>query len=202
MEIVKASQRDVISHAVNILKRGGVLVIPTETAYGLAGDATNSRAIKKIYKIKGRDFKKFLPLIVSGFSQMKRFFVCTDKELDLYKKYDGLAMVVAPKKQKVKDMNVCLLPTQDSCVVRVSTNQVARSLARRLGKPIIATSANVSQGENCYSIDEVVGQLAERGDRPDLVLDGGKLKQRKPSTIVKVEGREIKIIRQGEIKIS
>ena len=57
MKIVKINDSNTISHAVKVLKQGGILVIPTETAYGLAAEATNELAVKKIYRIKGRSFK-------------------------------------------------------------------------------------------------------------------------------------------------
>ncbi len=196
MEIIKINDKNVINHAVKILKQGGVLVIPTETAYGLAVDATNGRAVRKIYLIKGRSFKKFLPLIASGISQMKKYFIVGKKEMELLRKDKGLSVVVRARKGKVY-----LLKNQDSCVVRVSTNRVAYYISLKLGRPITATSANKSGGLNCYSVEEVVKQLGKGKYQPDLIIDGGKLRKRKPSTIVRVEGEKIKILRQGEIKV-
>jgi len=71
--------------------------------------------------------------------------------------------------------------------IRVSSNQIARELSKKLGKPIVATSANISGRENCYSIQEVLKQ----GIKADLYLDAGKLKKVKPSTIFDVEKRVV-----------
>ncbi|PIR80682.1 hypothetical protein CO134_00965 [Candidatus Kuenenbacteria bacterium CG_4_9_14_3_um_filter_39_14] len=204
--------KNIINHAVKILHRGGVLVIPTETAYGLAADATNARAVKKIYQIKGRSFKKFLPLIGSSLNQVKKYFKVNKKELELLKKYKGLSVVLEVKS------NIYLLKNQTTCAVRISPNKTANLLAKKLGRPITATSANRAGGGSCYAVEEVLRQLnkypsvpsrgrgtehlpSKRGGSIDLVLDAGKLKKRKPSTIVKVSDNKVEIARQGEVKI-
>ena len=234
----------VIEKAVDVLRTGGVLVVPTETAYGLAADATNGRAIRKIYKVKGRSFNKFLPLIAGSLEQMREFFELGKKELEMVKKHKGLTMVLKVKSQKPppsfdannphswkadqpkaeKLKKIYLLKGQKTCAVRISRYKLARELALELGRPITATSANVSGEENCYSVEEVVGQLGRTkfkrplgrlvGDAPkgarnigavgkiDLIIDGGKLKKRKPSTIVRVQGGKVEVVRQGEIEIN
>lgn len=206
----------VVDKAVGVLKTGGVLVFPTETAYGLAADASNKKAIEKIYKIKGRGASKFLPLIVGSLEQTQELFELGKKELELVKKYKGLTIILKIKNQKSKLRKIYLLKGQKDCAVRISKYKLARELALKLGRPITATSANVSGGENCYSIEEVMVQFQRypsapfaRGSSPklgehkiDLIIDGGKLHKRKPSTIVRVEGNKINILRQGEIKIN
>jgi len=196
--------RQIITLAVNILKKGGVLIIPTETAYGLAADATNREAVKKIYQIKGRNFNKFLPLIASSINQVKKYFKPTSKEVELFKKYPGLSIVVSPKHENTKALkqNVYLMPGQDSCVVRISTNEICKLLVRRLGRPITATSANKAGGDNCYSAEEVIRQLKNSKQQPNLIFDAGKLKLIKPSTIIEVESNKINVIRQGKIRIT
>ncbi len=215
LRVDKKLDQKKVKRAVDVLKTGGVLVIPTETAYGLAADAGNKKAIQKIYKIKGRMASKFLPLIVGSLEQMREFFELNEKELELVKKYKGLTIILKTRKhestktqkhrntktQKHKNTEIYLLPGQKTCAVRISKYKLARELALSLGRPITATSANVSGGENCYSVEEVLKQLGKVGNNVDLFLDRGKLQKRKPSTIVKVEGGKIQILRQGETKI-
>jgi L-threonylcarbamoyladenylate synthase len=208
LKINKKLDNSKIERVVGVLKAGGVLVIPTETAYGLAADAGNKKAIQKIYEIKGRGGSKFLPLIVGSLKQMKEFFALGRKELELAKKYKGLTIVAKPKTQltclparQTKLKKLYLAPGQKTCAVRISKYKLAREVALKLGRPITATSANRSGGENCYSVGEVTKQLGKMGNNVDSFLDGGKLKKRKPSTIVKVEGRKVEVVRQGEILI-
>ena len=191
--------KNIINHAVKILHRGGVLVIPTETAYGLAADATNAMAVKNIYQIKGRSFKKFLPLICGSLNQVKKYFKLDKKELELFRKYKGLSVIVETRFIPSRK-SIYLLKNQKICAVRVSTNKVAQLLACKLGRPITATSANKAGKGSCYAVQDVLKQLKEK--KVDLVLDAGKLKKRKPSTIVKVTNTGIRILRQGEIKIN
>ncbi|NMB48334.1 threonylcarbamoyl-AMP synthase [Candidatus Kuenenbacteria bacterium] len=200
-QLLNKKDKQVVEIAVRALKAGGVLVVPTETAYGLVADAGNKKAIQKIYKIKGRMASKFLPLIVGSLEQMQEFFELNKKELELVRKYKGLAIILKIKNQKSKIRKIYLLKNQKTCAVRISKYKLDRELALGLGRPITATSANVSGEENCYSIKEVVVQLKDRKVQPDLIIDGGKLKKRKPSTIVKVEGEKVVVVRQGEIKI-
>ncbi len=184
--------KEIVSHAVKTLVRGGVLVIPTETAYALVADATNKQAVQKIYKIKGRSFKKFLPLMVGSNCQLRDNFKVNNKENKLIKQYKGASFILP-----VKNKKIYLLPQQMNCAVRVSTNKLARQIAKKLGRPITATSANQAGGGNCYSVACVLKQIKEK--QIDLILDAGKLFKKKPSTIVKAEDKEIKVIRQGEI---
>jgi L-threonylcarbamoyladenylate synthase len=218
-QLLNKKDKKVVETAVRILKAGGVLVFPTETAYGLAADAGNKKAIEKIYKIKGRMASKFLSLIVGNLEQMREFFVLGEKELELVKKYKGLTIILKVKRQKAKGKSIYLAPRQKTCAVRISKYKLDRELALELGRPITATSANRSGGENCYSVEEVMGQLKMiplcpdsaplhrdtppklGGDKIDLIIDGGKLIKRKPSTIVKVEGGKVVVVRQGEIEI-
>jgi len=186
--------KEVINRAVEILTQGGILIAPTETAYGLIADVTNKKAIEKIYKLKGRSFKKFLPLIAGSNCQLRDNFKVNSKEDKLIKKHKGVSIILS-----IKNKKIYLLPQQETCAVRVSTNQIIQSIAKKLGRPITATSANKSGGNNCYSIKDVLKQIKE--EKVDLILDAGKLVKKKPSTIVKVESGKINILRQGEINL-
>ncbi|NMC51939.1 threonylcarbamoyl-AMP synthase [Candidatus Kuenenbacteria bacterium] len=211
-QFLNIKNKKVVGVAVEVLNSGGVLVFPTETAYGLAADAGSKKAIEKIYKIKGRMASKFLPLIVGSLKQMQEFFELGEKELELAKKHKGLTIILKIKNprprqakrggQKSKIRKIYLLKGQNDCAVRISKYKLARELALKLGRPITATSANVSGGENCYGLEEVTGQLKNIKTQPDLIIDGGRLKKRKPSTIVRVEGGKVEVVRRGEIKIN
>ncbi len=205
MKIIKVNPlqpaQGTLKQAVQALRQGKILVIPTETAYGLAADATNPAAVKKIYRLKGRDFKKFLPLIVNSNSQLHQWFKLNKLENQLIKKYPGVTLILTPRPVNNNQAGLYLLKGQSTCAVRASLNKIAKSLARKLGRPITATSANLSGQKNCYSISEVIQQLGKRKYQPDLILDAGPLPKKRPSTIVRVEGHKVKILRQGEIKI-
>lgn len=200
LEITKQN----IEKAVQTISEGGVVVFPTETAYGLAADATNRKAIEKIFKIKGRGVNKFLPLICASLDQAKKYFRFSVKELQLARKYwpGDLTLVLRVSNKGPQSRELYLLDGQNDCGVRVSSNEIARRLSKGASIPITATSANVSGGEICYSVEEVVKQFQNNKFKPDVILDGGKLKKRKPSTIVKFVGDKMEILRQGEIRFN
>ena len=79
--------KDEIKKAVDILKRGGLVVYPTETLYGLGADATNAEAVKKVYRVKGRNFKKPLPIAVADIVMAKKFVVWNETAGRLARKF-------------------------------------------------------------------------------------------------------------------
>jgi len=184
-------------NAVRVIRRGGVIAYPTETAYGLGALATNQRAVAKIFAMKGRLEKKPLPLIVASQSMAERFFYFSSAERALARRYwpGPLTMLLRPRRRFPRGV----AGTDGRVAVRVSGSAFARAIARRLGKPITATSANRSGGKTCYSISCVRRGL--RAPAPELILDGGTLPRRKPSTIVKIQKGAIKILRQGSVTL-
>ena len=158
---------------------GDIFIYPTDTAYALGCAYDDKKSISRILKIKKRQDKKFT-IIASSLAQAKKFFKLNSYQIKLARKYwpGPLSIVVSNK-----------------YAIRVPASLVARDLARRIGKPIIATSANISgQGEK-YSCPKLSGV--------NFFINAGKLKKNKPSTIIDCRDGEIKImiIRQGAIKI-
>lgn len=192
-----------ISDLIFLLKRGGVIAMPTETAYGLIALATNPWAVKKIYLIKGRAQKKSLPMIASSLYQVRRFFkfpkITNISFLNLSKKYwpGPLSLQLTSKSKKIA------VPAQNgSFVVRVSSKKLLRDLARLASAPLTATSANFAGQKEIYDANSLVKIFKNKKYTPDIIIDGGKINTKKPSTIVGIENRKAVILRQGEIKIS
>lgn len=189
MNIVPITKKN-IQKAIRILKLGGSVVFPTETAYGLAADATNKKAVKHIFKLKERPPEKSLPWIAANLSMAKKYVKFSLLALRLAKKYwPGPLTIVLPTKRG-----------KHTVALRVSSNKIAKSLSAGLKKPIISTSANISGEATCYSAQAVKKQFAKKSLQPDLILDGGTLKKNKPSTIVKFLKNKIVVFRQGSIK--
>lgn len=181
--LVLRIEKESVEKAVEFLKEGKVIVYPTETCYGLGCDATNDEACKRVFKIKKRSEEKKLPIIVASLEMAKRYAYFSRDALKLARAFwPGPLTLVLRNKVKVSS-----LVANKKIALRVSSNKVARILSKLLGKPIVATSANISGRENCYSIKEVLRQ----GVKADLYLDGGRLKRVKPSTIFDVERRAI-----------
>lgn len=197
MKIVKLNKIEV-RELIDYLKEGKVLGVPTETAYGLIADATSRRAVKKIYQMKGRDFKKPLPLICSSLFMVKKFFYVPKRLEVLARKYWpgplSLQLKVKSKKLKVKMLNGTL-------VARVSSYELLRKLSRGLNKPITATSANVAGEGEIYLAQKVFDRFKGRKVKPDIIIDGGVMIITPPSTIIGLDKNKVIVIRQGKIKI-
>ena len=187
-----------------ILEEGGVLVFPTETAYGLIADSTNKKAVDKIYKIKGRDFKKPLPVVCSSLKQVREFFYLPPRAEDLAKKYwPGPLSIILPVKISVTSgLRVVVNPNKATAAVRITTLAVLQSLAKEFSRPLTATSANLSGRKTLYKEKEVLAEFRKNLFKPDAAVLAGDLPEVPPSTIVELVGKDIKVLRPGPIKIN
>ncbi|MFA5133895.1 MAG: L-threonylcarbamoyladenylate synthase [Patescibacteria group bacterium] len=190
MTIMKINKSSILE-AVAILKRGGIVVYPTETAYALGADATNEKSITRIFKIKNRPKEKNLPVICHTKKQVEKFFELPAFGWKLWLKFypKPLSIIL-----KYKNKNL-------EAPVRISSCKTARDLARKSGRPITATSANISGGETIYDSKDLIVEFSGKKYQPDLILDAGKLAKRPVSTIIKLNGEKIEVLRRGEVKI-
>jgi L-threonylcarbamoyladenylate synthase len=205
MLIIKNPNNKILKEVAKQIKRGAVVVYPTDTAYGLGCDATNTKAVAKIFKIKGRDAKKALPMIVADTKMAKKFFKLATRHSQLATRHwPGPFSIVLQAKKGIAKAAL----KKGTAVVRVPDSLIARTLSKYLGRPLIATSANISHQPTCYSVKAYLTQIgrnhAPRATRhePDIVLDAGALRRRRPSTIVKVsDNGEVEVLRRGPVKI-
>lgn len=183
-----------VKEAVQILKKGGVIVFPTDTVYGLGADAFNSKAVERIYEIKKRPRHLPFPLLLSDVSQVT---MIAESVPDIgwflaSRFWPGGLTLVLPK--------AALLPTYltkgPSVAVRVPNHPICLAIIKRLGRPVIGTSANISGRPSSLTADKVKQQL---GDKVDLIIDGGKCPGGGESTIVDVTGEMPIVLRQGII---
>lgn len=189
---------DQIEQAIKILKSGGVVVYPTDTAYGLAVDATNASAVEKLYKLKGRDFKKPIHVIFPDGNWLTQLVVLSEPALILMNEFlPGPLTLVLPLKAKSKSWQKLSAET-GTLGIRLPNNTVSLRLVEEFGRPITTTSANISDMPACYSVAEVKKQFAKSKFQPDFYLNGGKLPKSAPSTVVSLI-KDVKILRPGPI---
>ena len=183
--------KEVLQKAVEVLRGGGVVMHPTETCYGLAVDIFNEEAVKKLYELKGRDFDKPVSVLVDSLGMAQEYGIFSDKALELAQRYwPGPVSIVVPRKKRLPEF---LNPGEGFISMRWSSKSVCTGLVENFGGPITTTSANLSGEAPAYSVEQFVGA--------DFVIDGGKLSENRPSTIVKVEGEKITMLRQGEVLV-
>ncbi len=198
--VFKALTEEQIQEAVAVLKRGGVVVFPTETAYGLAADARNTEAVERVFQIKGRQGDKSLPLIAADRGMIERVAGIPSGLVRFADEHwPGPLTLVLPV---VGDALAPGVMKHGEIAIRVSSHPVATALSHGLGAPIVSTSANRSGEKPCYSLKEVQDQFQHQDVRPDVYLDGGELTPGLPSTIVSVDDYGYpEILRQGVIEL-
>ena len=188
-----------IEKAVEVLKKGGVVAYPTDTAYGFAVDATSTKAIKRLMELKGRGSGKGISVIFPSLAQAKKVVSLNSHAKRLMDAHwpGGLTLVLPVK---AKGSHWKLLCGGTRCLaIRRPDSEISMQLAEKLGKPITATSANLSGKPTTFSVPEIKRQFAKSRRKPDFYLDGGKLPGKRVSTVVQVEGRHVTLLREGAI---
>ena len=191
-----------IAKAVETLKRGEIIAYPTDTAYGLGADPSDKKAVSKIFKIKGRMKEKSLPLIAVNLAMVKKFGFLKGKALGLAKKHwpGPLTLVIKATPLSKRIFSIYTLKN-GKIAIRVPKSPFSRRISFLLKIPIVSTSANLSERPLCFSKKEIEKQFKERKFKPDYILNVGRLKKSKPSTIIEIKKGKINILRQGTIKI-
>ncbi|MDO8499241.1 MAG: L-threonylcarbamoyladenylate synthase [bacterium] len=193
-----------LDQAVAILRAGGVVVYPTETSYALGCDATNERAIKKIYKIKNRITGKPFLVIVPSVSVVKRYLRWNKMLTRLARNYwPGPLTVVGDYRRPLFSKNLAsgAVSKDKTLAVRVSVSTIPNYLSRRLGHPIVATSANISTVGDIYDAEKIRLTFMGEINQPDAFIDVGDLPRHPPTTIVSVLNDQVQILRQGELQV-
>jgi L-threonylcarbamoyladenylate synthase len=174
-----------------LLRRGGILAIPTESSYGLGADPRNSAGVEAIYRIKGREMGKALPVVVSGREQLKDLGVDPNLYIveRLFELWPAPLTAVLPISRA--------LPASAGEIrlaVRVPDHEKLRDLLAALGHGLTATSANVSGGA---PILDAAGAAELLAGEAAAVVDGGVLPGGPPSTLVAIEGERVEVLRRG-----
>jgi len=187
-----------LSKAVNYLKKKQLIGVPTETVYGLAGNAYSKEAIKKIYLLKRRPFKN--PLIIHYFNleQLKNDVELNSDFYKLYKKFCPGPITFVLKKKKNSLLPGIATANLKTVAVRVPRNKTIRKILKSLNFPLAIPSANKSTQVSPVSADDVVNEF---GASLKFILNGGSCAIGLESTVVDLTSK-VKILRPGLINQS
>jgi L-threonylcarbamoyladenylate synthase len=183
-----------IDEAARLIREGELVAFPTETVYGLGGDATNERAVAKIFEAKGRP--QFNPLIshVLDAGEARRLVQWNDVADRLAARFwPGPLTLVLPR---AKNSPIALLATAglDTAAIRAPAHPMAQALIRAAGRPIAAPSANRSGAVSPTRAEHVAESL---GDRVKLILDGGPCEVGLESTVLDLTTATPTLLRPG-----
>jgi L-threonylcarbamoyladenylate synthase len=186
-----------INKAISILRKGGLVVYPTDTVYGLGASMANIPAIERIFQVKGRPKGMALPLLLSDSSQIELLAKSVPTSAwHLIKKFlPGALTIILPKSDAVPDI---ITGGGKTVAFRIPNHPVPLALIRGLGKPIVGTSANLSGQSSPLTATEVQDQI---GDKIDMLIDGGRCPGGIESTIIDLSGEKPIIRRQGAITL-
>ena len=202
MKILKINpdnpEKEKVDAAADIIKKGGIVVYPTDTVYGLGTDAFNEKAVEKIFQIKKRDFRKPFSVIVKDLKMIENIAVINEKIQKFLKIIlPGRITLVLYKKSIVPDI---LTGGSSKIGIRIPNYKFTQFLMQRLNFPLVTTSANVSTRPVSGDIRDVLGQFKKERDKLDLVVDAGRLPKSQPSTVLDLTFSEPKILRVGPVK--
>lgn len=183
-----------IDKIVEIINSSGLVISPTDTVYGIMGDALNKESIKNVYDVKRRDYKKPLILLMSSIDMIKEYTLdISEDEMNLMKKfYPGCMTLLLRRNSKVDDM-IC--NNGEYVGVRIPDNKDLLSIIEKLGRPVFSTSCNISGNDVVRSVDEIDEEIISK---VDYIYDGGYIDS-VSSTVVRIDNGEVVILREGNL---
>jgi tRNA threonylcarbamoyl adenosine modification protein (Sua5/YciO/YrdC/YwlC family) len=183
-----------IEIAAKTLRRGGVIIYPTDTCYGIGADARNPRARERIVRMKQRDESKKFSIIVKDIALIEKIAFVDDIQRAILKHY-------LPGQFTFILMNTDLsILNKNTIGVRIPKNIVTQDITNAFDEPFISTSANIVGQPVLYSYQDINDdflQLIDPNNLPDLVLDAGVLPHNPPSTVVNLVKKPPITIREG-----
>lgn len=191
-----------VEDIITALRNGKTIVYPTETCYGLGCDAMNYQAVAKVFAIKKRPMEKSVLVLMADTDMAKSYVVWNDTIDKLARKYwPGPLTIVAPACEREEVLPPGVMGPDGLIAFRISSHPLTAELCKQLGQPLVSTSANIVGEENLYDSADVIKKFENETDQPDMVIDAGRLAERKPTTVVRVRAGGVEVMRQGDLVI-
>ncbi|MDC3254307.1 L-threonylcarbamoyladenylate synthase [Nitrosopumilus sp.] len=183
-----------IERIVEIIEKGGIVIFPTDTVYGIGCNPYNESAVKKIYEIKSRTKLKSLPVLAHSLKIVKEIAVVDEFTEKIIEKYwpGPLTLILELTDQKLKES----LDLENKIAVRIPDSKCTLKLLEKC-RLLVGTSANISGNSSYTNPNDCIKNVKNY----DMFLNGGIITSKGESTIIEIENKEIKIIREGVLKI-
>src|SRR3989344_5377096 len=183
--------KESVTKAVNVLKRGGIVIFPTDTVYCFLADASDEKAVEKIFKIKNRPKKKPLSLFVKDIKMAKGLALVDDFSNKFLKRFWPGKYTFVLKRSKIKLYGL----HKDSVGLRVPKYKPLNDLINKINRPLVQTSVNISGNEPLNNIKEILKEFGN-DKRVSLIVNAGNLKKPKPSKVIDLSKNKANIIRK------
>lgn len=197
---------DALQKGLAALRKGGLIVFPTETLYGLGCDARNEDALRRLYALKGRSAEgeafKPPPVLVRDVAMLREWAEVPDVAQELIAlHWPGSLTLIVPALPHVSSLVAGLTDGRKTIGVRASAQPLARALVEGLGGPIVATSANLSGAQGAAAAPRILADVpAEVISGVDAALDGGAVGG-VPSTVVDCTQNQPRVLRVGAVAL-
>ncbi|BAT71770.1 tRNA threonylcarbamoyladenosine biosynthesis protein [Thermosulfidibacter takaii ABI70S6] len=193
MKLINVDHEGAIELAYNALKVGKVIIFPTDTLYGLLADIENVEAVQKVFSIKNRPLDKPVPVLVGSLEIAQLYGIFSEIALVLWRHFlPGPLTVVVPAKKSLAGA----VSEERKIGLRMPDYEPLLKVLRRLERGVTGTSANFSYEPPAKTTEELSKALV---DEVDLVFYDDKPLLGKPSTVVEIEDRSVRILRHGAI---
>jgi len=197
MTLTQHNEKAIIKEALRILKRGGIIAYPTESFYALGVDATDEKAVKRLFTLKRRSYKKPIPVIVGEIALLRSIVteIPSHAQPLIERYWPGPLTLVF---EAAETIPLILTGKGHTIAVRIPGEGFSLHLAKAADFPITSTSANPSSLPPAKDAEEVERYFH---DAVDLIVDGGETPGGLPSTIVDVTCKSPMIIREGRLRV-
>jgi L-threonylcarbamoyladenylate synthase len=187
-----------INKAVEALNKGGIIVFPTDTAFGIGCRIDNEDAVERLFNLRRRPKTQATPVLVSSLNMARKYFESVPKEVEikLIKKFwpGALTIVLPANKKKVPSL---VRGGEENVGLRMPNNKTILEIIEKAGVPILGPSANYHKEETPYALDQLNKDLIKQ---VDFIVEG-KVSLKNVSTVVDCSVKPWKIIRQGAVEI-
>lgn len=189
--------KEELEKVVQTLNNNGVIIFPTETVYGIGGKATSRSVIDRVYNSKRRPRDKAVNILVSNINEIEKYAVISsDIERKIINNFmPGPITIILNKRA---DFGDDFTADNNTIGVRIPNNKIVNLILSNIDFPLIAPSANISGKPSGIKAKDIIRDFE---NSVDIIIDGGDVKEGLSSTIVRVDGSDIQILRQGKITL-
>ena len=185
-----------LKEAIDVVKNGGIIIFPTDTAFGIGCRVDDVKTVRKLFELRKRPSSKAVPVLVSSIKMVEEYVEKIDPDVrSLMQKYwpGGLTIVLKCKKGKISNL---VRGGGDTIGVRIPAHQTVRELIKKVGVPILGPSANFAEGKTPFLMSDLDPNLVRK---VGFVLQG-RCKIKESSTVLDVVKKPWRVIRPGAVK--
>lgn len=183
-----------LNKAIKIIRNGGIIIFPTDTAFGIGCRIDDRQAVARLFRLRRRPSEKAVPILVASIEMAEKYAIISPSGEDLVKKYwpGGLTIVVNNKEVPSK-----VIGGGKTVGLRMPNHSSALMLIKKVGVPIIGCSANFAGEATPYNMSDLNPELVKL---VDFVLSG-RTSIKKSSTVVDCSNNKLKVLREGAVKV-